>query len=107
MKKFRETFKNFRKYWFEDLVVDASPRWFSLLMNLILIVATASITVAITRNVTISEQLSRQKDALVDFMVDDMVDCQEDVLEQGGLCVYEITYDKDVITNIEVTRINK
>lgn len=104
MKKFRETFKNFRKYWFEDVVVDFSPRWFSLLMNLILIVATASITVAITRNVTISEQLSRQKDALVDFMVDDMVDCQEDVFEQGGQCIYEITYDKDVITNIEVVR---
>ena len=104
MKNFRETFKKFRKYWFEDLVVDASPRWFLLLMNLILIVLTASITVVITRNVTISEQLSRQKDALIDFMVDDMVDCQEDVLEQGGQCIYEITYDGDVIKNIEVVR---
>ena len=106
-KNFRRTLqklsRNFRHYMG---CVTVGERWWNWLVTIVTIAVTATITVVITRNVTINELKQRQRDALMDYIVDDMVDCQEDVLEQGGQCVYEITYEGDVIRNIEVVRHN-
>jgi len=104
-KNFQETFqklsRNFRSY-MGSLTI--SERWLDWLGTIVVIAITVAITATVTHSITVNELKEQQKDALMDFMVDDMVDCQEDVLEQGGQCIYEITYDGDVITNIEVVR---
>lgn len=96
-KNFRKTFKNFRKYWVEDVVVDIRIGF--LIDIIITAVITAAITGLITQNKTISELKDRQADAMMNLYSDIYDACKQEY-EQ---CMYEFTYENDVIVNVEIT----
>lgn len=105
MKNFRETFKNFRSKSF-DKIFYGEPLccdYFSLaLQTLPYFILTIVITVFVTRAVTINEFKDAQRNAMFDSITEQMTECKTraTVPEQ---CTYEVTYDGDIITNIEVT----
>ena len=98
-KNFRKTFKNFRKYWVEDLVVDARHRLAYLVELVIIIGLTATITFFVTRNNTISELKDKQADAMMNLYSDIYDGCKQEYEH----CMYEFTYENDVIVNVEIT----
>lgn len=108
MKNFRKTFKNFRKdirNFFGCVVVGI--RWQNWLATVIWTIIVTIITVMITRSFTIETMKESQRNALIDSARYSMENCKLDEKELGGHCVYEITYDGDIIVDLEVTRINK
>lgn len=106
MKNFRKTIKNFRKsmhkYFCEDFVVGGGTRLWYLITNGLVLLSVVIITASITRAVTIENFKNAQRDAMFNSMTEQMTECKTHatVPEQ---CTYEVTYDGDIITNIEVT----
>lgn len=101
-KNFRKTFKNFRKYWLDDIVVDARSRVGYIVETLIIIFVTALCTFFITKNTTLENYKSDQRDAFFDIMSNDYELCEQDTQQNGGVCVYEFTYEGDIIKNVEI-----
>ena len=107
MENFRNTVANFLSKSF-DKIFYGEPLccdYFSLaLQTLPYIILTIVITVFVTRTVTINEFKDAQRDAMFNSMTEQMTECKTraTVPEQ---CTYEVTYDGDIITDIEVTYI--
>ena len=104
MKNFRRNFKKFRKnihkYFFEDVVFDIRIGY--VIEIIVTVIITAFITGSITQARTIENIKNAQRDAMFDSIQTQMTECKTraTVPEQ---CTYEVTYDGDIITNIEVT----
>lgn len=105
MKNFREKVsKTSDKVW--NKVMYGEPLccdYFSLaLQTLPYFILTVVITIFATRAITIEQYKNAQRDAMFDSMTEQMTECKTraTVPEQ---CTYEVTYDGDIITNIEVT----
>lgn len=99
-KKVSKTFKNIHQYFCEDVIVDVR---IGLVIEIIATaVITAFITASITQARTIENIKNAQRDAMFNYVTEQMTECKTHatVPEQ---CIYEVTYDGDIITNIEVT----
>lgn len=105
MKNFRKRFKNFQRN-FRDYARTCifSERWHNWLSDALLIIITVVITVIVTRAFTISDFKERQRDALIDAYQDVYDYCQYEAKDSNETCMYEITYENDIIKNVNVTR---
>lgn len=105
MKNFRKTFENFgektfnKVFYGEPLCCD----YFSIaMMTLPYIVVAIVITIFATRAITINEFKDAQRDAMFNYVTEQMTECKTRAIVPEQ-CTYEVTYDGDIITNIEVT----
>lgn len=95
MKKLSKTFKNCVIN--PELSVINSELTVLLVIEILVVVA----TIFVTRAITINEYKDAQRTALFNSMTEEMTECKARAAVPAQ-CTYEVTYEGDVITNIEV-----